>query len=190
MANARGTLLSAVTVAHGDVERSQAEVDAAKIALTRAEQLLADKVGSAKAVDDAQAILNIAVSSLEAAQDRQQQFEALLAELDTGVSQGKASPLVMGSPQSGVIRTLSVSQGQTVATGAALFEVVDTRSMWIRTPVYVDLIPEIDIQSDAIVVALGARAPNPAADRPADDTPFGAPNDRALRRLRLRRRIR
>lgn len=53
MANARGTLLSALTVAKGDVQRSQAEVDLAKVTLARAEKLLDDKVGSARAVDDA-----------------------------------------------------------------------------------------------------------------------------------------
>lgn len=157
MANARATLLTALTIAKGDVQRTQAEVDAAKITLTRAEQLLTDKVGSAKAVDDARAQLNIAVSTLEAAQERQQQLAKLLKELDANGANSKASPLVMGSPQSGVIRTLAVSQGQTVAAGATLFEVLDTSTMWIRVPLYVGVIPVIDSQAEATIVPLGER---------------------------------
>lgn len=169
MANARGTLVSALTIARGDIQRSQAEVEAAKIALKRAEQLLADKVGTARSVDDAQAQLNIATSLFNAAQERAQQLEALLTDLNTNGTDGIAKPLVMGSPQSGVIRSLAVSRGQTVAGGAALFEVVDTSSMWIRVPLYVGVLPEIDIQADATIVAIGQRAASATARLPAVD---------------------
>ncbi len=166
MANAKATMLAALTVAKGDVQRGQAEVDGARIAFARAEQLLADRVGSARAMDDAKALLNIAESTLQAAKDREQQFEKLLVELESFEEGGNASPLSLVSPQTGVIRSLSVSRGQTVAPGAALFEVVDTSTMWIRLPLYVDLIPMIDTQADANLVALGRRAARRAADEP------------------------
>ena len=157
MANARATLLSALTVASGDVQRTEAEVEAAKIALNRAELLLSDKVGSARAVDDARAQLNIAQSTLEASQQREQQLKQLLKELDVTGPQVQAAELAVKSPQSGVLRSLAVSRGQTVSAGATLFEVVDTSSMWIRVPLYVDLVSQVDLQADALLVPLGQR---------------------------------
>ena len=158
MANARATLMSALTVANGDVERSQAEVDAAKIALDRATKLLADKAGSARAVDDAQAQLNVAESLIHAAQQRVQQFEELLADLNVNGSQGVATPLSMTAPQPGVLRNLPVMRGQTVTVGAALFEVLDTNSMWVRVPIYVEMLPEIRTEEQARIVGLDGRA--------------------------------
>ncbi|QDU98697.1 efflux RND transporter periplasmic adaptor subunit [Lignipirellula cremea] len=170
MANARATLLSALTVAKGDVARSQAEVDAAKIALNRAEQLLADQAGTARAVDDARGQWNIVTSSLTAAKEREEQLDALLTELDSPAGEAaKATPLTLHSPQSGVIRNLAVSRGQTVNAGAPLFEVLDTRTIWIRVPLYVDLLTEVDTTAAALVKPLGQRGRRAAFSAATED---------------------
>jgi RND family efflux transporter MFP subunit len=158
MANARATLLSALTLAQGNVDRGQAEVNAAVIALDRAKQLFADKAGSQKAVDDAQALMNVAQSALRAAQQQVQQFEMLLKELEANEAKGNAAELRMSTPQSGVIRSLAVTPGQTVTIGSPLFEVADISSMWVRVPVYVDLLAEIDLQSEVNIGRLNGRA--------------------------------
>ncbi len=62
----------------------------------------------------------------------------------------------MTAPQTGVLRSLAVTPGQAVTPGAALFEVVDTDTMWIRVPVYVEMLSQIDTQKNALIVALGA----------------------------------
>ncbi len=157
IANARATLMSALTVAKGDVQRGQAEVDGARIAFDRAEKLLADRAGSARAVDEARAQLNVAVSTSQAAQDRAEQLGQLLTELDVNGTPGHATPLLMTAPQPGVLRSLSVTRGQTVAAGAALFEVADLQLVWIRVPIYVDLLPEVDTQAEARIVGLDGR---------------------------------
>ncbi len=176
MTNARASLMSALTVAQGDVQRGQAEVDAAVISLDRAEKLLSDKAGSARAADDARALLNVAKSTVQAAQERARQIEKLLADLDANGSNGQATPLLMTSPQSGVMRNLSVTRGQAVTVGATLFEVVDTRNMWIRVPIYVGLLPEIHPQASALIVGLdGREGLEPRQARPITAPPTADP---------------
>jgi RND family efflux transporter MFP subunit len=158
IANAKATLLSALTVAEGDVERTTAEVEAAKIARDRAAKLLEDRVGSARAMDDAQAILNVAEANLVAANERKQQLAQLAITLDSpsGTS-GDATPLAVTAPQAGFVRTLSVTPGQTVTIGAPLFELVSTDTVWIRVPVYVDLLDTIETGEPATIVGLDGR---------------------------------
>ena len=157
MANARAALLAAHMVAKGDVERGRAEVEAAEISLQRADKLLADKAGSAMAADDARGLLNVAQSTLHAAEEREQQLAQLARSLDPAEGDGQATPLVVISPASGLVRHMGVSRGQTVSTGATLFEVVNTDTMWVRVPIYVDLLPEVAADADAQIVGLDGR---------------------------------
>jgi len=171
MANARATLMSALTIAHGDVQRGEAELTAAHITLDRAKRLLEDRAGSARAVDDAQAMRDVAEANLNAASEREKQFTQLLASIDETGANGTAAPLLMTSPQAGVMRNVLVTRGQTVTAGAALFEVVDVTSLWIRVPIYVDLLSQIELEADAIVVGLDGRA----SLTPRRATPVAAP---------------
>jgi len=56
--------------AEGQVEQAKVQLDAAKTALARAEQLLRDKAGTARAVDEAQAQVGLAEAGLRTAQGR------------------------------------------------------------------------------------------------------------------------
>jgi membrane fusion protein, heavy metal efflux system len=171
MANARATLMSALTIANGDVQRSETELAAANITLNRAAKLLEDRAGSAKSVDDARALRDVSETSLKAASERETQFKKLLTDLDKSGASGTAAPLLMTSPQAGVMRNVSVTRGQTVSTGAPLFEVVDVTSLWIRVPIYVGLLTEIELTAEAIVVGLDGRA----SLTPRKATPVAAP---------------
>jgi RND family efflux transporter MFP subunit len=155
MANARATLVAAQTVAQGDVDRSRVEVEAAQIALDRAKKLLADRAGPARAVDEAQAQLSVAESSLRAAEERARQLERLAATLDSGDGQ-QAAPLLISAPQPGVIRNVAASPGQAVTAGATLFDLFDPDVLWVRVPVYVGLLAEIETQAGAHVVDFDA----------------------------------
>jgi RND family efflux transporter MFP subunit len=156
MANARATLVTAQTVAQGDIDRSRVEVEAAKIALERAQKLLADRAGPARDVDQAQAQLSVAESLLRAAEERSRQLERLAATLDSGAGE-QAEPLTLTAPQPGVIRNVAASPGQAVTAGATLFEVIDPDELWVRVPVYVGLLAEIDAEAEAQVVDLDGR---------------------------------
>ena len=87
-----------------------------------------------------------------------------------------ASPLSITSPESGILRNLAVSRGQTVSAGATLFEVVDTSTMWIRAPVYVGMLDEIEEGVSAQIVDLDGRASfAPRAAKPIDAPPTADP---------------
>lgn len=151
---ARANLMAARTVAAGDVQRSQAEVDAAEINLDRAQKLFQDRAGPKRAVDDAEAQLNIAKSNFDAAVQREKQLTDLLKLLDNPEDEGEAADLPMTTPIAGVLNRIDVREGQTIASGALLFEVVNLDSVWIRVPVFVDQLQEIDSEEPVSLVRL------------------------------------
>ncbi len=151
MANAQASLVSLQIVADGDVQRGEAEVEAAQIALNRAEQLLQDQVGSARDVDDARARLEVAQTTLDAARLRKETLDALTLESTTDAV---AQPITIGAPESGIVRAFHVARGQHVIAGAPLFEIVDLAQVWIRVPIYVGQQSEIVADAEAQVVGL------------------------------------
>ena len=150
MADARASLVSAQILAAGDQKSAQAEVDAAKIALRRAQQLLKDKAGSARAVDEVKAALNLAQEKLEAAETRKNVLDSLT--LDT--EKGQLRTIQITAPEHGILRNLSATRGQTVTAGTPLFEVVNLDTVWIRVPVYVGQFSEIDTEAEVFIGAL------------------------------------
>lgn len=140
MANARASLVTAQIQAEGDFKQAKAQVDGAEIALNRAKKLLADRAGSQRAVDDAEAAYNIAVEGLQAAKQRKALLDKLTLEAETGT----AEAVVIDAPNDGILQTLSVNVGQVVSTGAPLLEIVDLSQLWVRVPVYAGQLDEFD----------------------------------------------
>ena len=153
-AEAKNAVATARVDAVGLVKQAEVQVEAAKIALNRAERLLADQAGTVRAVDDAKAQLRLAEKSLEAAQARQKLLEGV--QLDEAA--GQLLPLDIESPHDGIIRSLSVADGEVVAPGAALFEVLDVDPVWVKVPVYVGEVPEIAAERAAQISRLGEPA--------------------------------
>jgi len=158
MTGAKATLVAAQVTALGDVQRSRADIVATKITLDRATKLLADRAGSQRAVDDAQALANVASTVLVAAEDRYAQLTKLLALLEGTASHDLATMLTLRAPVDGVIRSLNISAGQQVVSGAALFEVLDTSTVWVRVPVFVDLLQAIQPGACGRVVSLDGKS--------------------------------
>lgn len=171
MANAQASLVSAQIVAEGDVKQAQAEVDAARITLDRAEQLFRDKVGSARAVDDAKATLEIALKKLEAAETRKSVLNSLTLEADSG----QLRTIQITAPEPGVLTSLSATRGQTVTAGAPMFQVANLDKVWIRVPVYVGQLDEIETNAPASIGDLegsadsSQRSANPIVAPPSAD---------------------
>lgn len=175
MVGAQANLVATQTVAMGDIERSKSEVEAARIILDRSKKLFQDRAGARRAVDDAEAQLNIAESVLAAAQQREKQLAALLDSLQRSPSANladSATALSIQAPIHGMVNRLNVSDGQTVATGTVLFEVVNLDTIWIRVPVFVDLLPTIERQQIAYLVALSGYA---SAAAKTEAHPIAAP---------------
>jgi multidrug efflux pump subunit AcrA (membrane-fusion protein) len=162
----RANLIALKNDAETLAQTTQTQMQAAQIALARAKRVLAGEAGSQRAVDEAQAVYDLAQKSNEMALGRRELLEKIAGEVETG----SAGPIPIESPAGGMLRNLSALPGQNVPAGAALFEVADLSHMWVRVPVYVGDLPEIDVQAVAQVSDLTARASagsQPAAAIPA-----------------------
>jgi len=164
---ARTTLATTLVEAEGQVKNATVQVDAATIALNRARKLLAEEAGSRRAVDEAQAVFDLAQKTLEAAQGRRDLIARALRE---GEADG-LPPLPLVAPDDGLLRNVNASPGQNVPAGAALFELIDLAVMWVRVPVFVGELSEIDPDRDA---AVGELVPRPGSAR-REARPMEAP---------------
>ena len=147
LAEANASLESTRIEAQGQVESAKVKVEAAKVELKRAEQLLRDKVGNARAVDDAKTKLRLAEEELAAAKAR----VSLLARTNLDADAGTLTLDSMESPENGILQNLFVAAGQTVAAGAPLFEILNLETVWIRVPVYAGDIESIDEDAQAFI---------------------------------------
>ncbi|MDP8244381.1 MAG: efflux RND transporter periplasmic adaptor subunit [Candidatus Hinthialibacter antarcticus] len=144
LAEANASLASTRIEAQGQVESAKVKINAAKIELNRTEQLLEDKVGNARAVDDAKAKLRLAEEELSSAQARL----SLLSRTNLDAEAGTLQSNVILSPDDGILQNLFVAVGQSVAAGAPLFEILNNETVWVRVPVYVGDVERI--QSEAM----------------------------------------
>ncbi len=163
----QATLSTARVDAEGAVQNAKATLDATRIALDRANQMLRDGTGSRRLVDEALAPFEVAKKTGEAAVARRDLLARVLGEAGKGTSE----PLPIDSPEAGVVRAVSAMPGQTVPPGAALFEVVDVSRVWVRVPVYVGDRADLDTGAPAAVGDLTARPGGPSREA----TPVPAP---------------
>jgi RND family efflux transporter MFP subunit len=149
----RANLTAAKVEADGQVKSAQTQLDASRIALDRAKRVFQSEAGSQRMVDEAQAQFDLAQKTLDAAAARRDLLDKVVGE----VEKGTASPLAIASPETGLLRSVSALPGQNVPAGAALFEVADLSRVWVRVPVYVGDLPDIDPAAEAQVGDLAAR---------------------------------
>ena len=156
-----------------DIAAAQTRVEAARVRYNRAEQLLRDRAGSEKAVQQAREELDLAENDLKMSRERLERFEKAPVSADVAVT--------IAAPRDGIALKVFANPGQTVAAGAPLFEVVNLASVWIRVPVYVGDLRLIDRRQTARVHALN-EAPGGASRiaRPVNAPPTANPaNDTA-----------
>jgi RND family efflux transporter MFP subunit len=152
-AEARNSVAQSQNDADAQVQQALVQVEAAQIALDRAERLLKDKSGTVRTVDEAKAQLKLAEKALEAAKARKAIVDAIRLDSESGTLQ----PLTITSPLSGLVRAIQVQRGQIVAAGAPLLEVMNDERMWVRVPVYVGDLDEIDTTRNARLTLLDGR---------------------------------
>jgi cobalt-zinc-cadmium efflux system membrane fusion protein len=153
----RASLAQARVDAEGVEQKAKIDVDGAKLALDRAQMLLADKTGSQRMVDEAKVMHDGLLKIHEAAQERVK----LLVKVTGEANSGTTTPIPLTSPSKGFLRNLSVVAGQLVPAGAVLFEVVDTSKVWIRVPVYVGDLPDLDRAKPSQIGNLSKRQKDP-----------------------------
>jgi cobalt-zinc-cadmium efflux system membrane fusion protein len=152
-AEAKNTLAQSRIDADGLMQQASVQVEAAKIALERAERLLKEKAGTVRAVDEANAQLQLAQKSMAAAKARKDQVDSVKLDEEAGTLE----PIAITSPLSGIIRTVQVRPGVIVAAGAPLFEVMDEESLWVKVPVYIGDLEELDLAQSARLTLLDGR---------------------------------
>lgn len=163
----RATLSAALADANGQVNTAKASFDLADIAVKRAERVLKEGAGSQRQVDEARAAFDVAKRTLDAATARR----AILNKVVGDAEGGTAAPIPIDAPQDGVLRVVSALPGQTVPNGAALFEVVDLSTVWVRVPLPVGDLDGIDRTEPARVGRLSA----PPGTRLTTARPVAAP---------------
>lgn len=155
-----------------DISNAQTRVDAARERLNRAEQLLRDRAGSQKVVDQAREEFTLAETDLKAARERLQRYEQKPIAADVTV--------MISAPRDGVVQKVFVNPGQAVAGGTPLFEISNLSAVWVRVPVYVGDLRTLGRQS-ARIHALNETEGGPARmARPVNAPPTANPtNDTA-----------
>jgi len=148
----RATVSAALVDADGQVNTAKAQHNLADIALERAKRVLAEGAGSQRMVDEAKAAFDVATRTLEAAVARR----ATLAKAIGEGEGGSPSPFSIDAPEDGILRVVSALPGQTVPLGAPLFEVVDMTTLWVRVPLPVGDLDDIDRSEPARVGRLSA----------------------------------
>jgi multidrug efflux pump subunit AcrA (membrane-fusion protein) len=150
LAEALVTLDASRVDAESAIEKARVEIEAAKIALARSEQLLLDKAGSTRAVDEAKARLQLAEASRKAAEAR----SAFLRSASLEAEGGNSKPLDIVSPTGGIQMKLHAAPGETVAQGAPLFDVAAVEELWVRVPIHAGDLSRVAREADAEVADL------------------------------------
>jgi RND family efflux transporter MFP subunit len=148
----RAQLSASLADADGQVNTAKATAELTRIALDRAKRVLKEGAGSQRMVDEAQAAFDVAAKALEAATTRR----TILAKVVGDAEAGTASPLSITAPRDGLLRLVSALPGQTVPSGAALFEIVDLSTVWVRVALPVGEVDGINREEPAQVGKLSA----------------------------------
>ena len=133
----------ALTVAEARLRQARAEAD-------RVANLFADRLVAARDHERAQADLSASAAAYEAALAQQNLILKGMPADPRGLA-----PLLISSPGAGVVRSLSVGAGQSVAAGAPLAEIIRLDRLWVRVPLYVSDAHLIARSADANVHAIG-----------------------------------
>ncbi|MBL8801044.1 MAG: hypothetical protein JNN27_03550 [Planctomycetes bacterium] len=149
--------------ARGVLERAQARLAVTKIAVDRAEALLAQDAGSARARDDALGEHQIATTELEAARA----LEAELAKLDFDALDGEGARIPILASAKAQVLDVTVGAGQRVEAGALLLTLARLDSPWLRVPLYVGDLADAALDRD---VTWTTSADSEAAPRRARPT--------------------
>lgn len=139
------------------VTAAEAEELAARQRLQRLEQLLKDGAASVRSVEEAQAQHQVTAAALTAARER-----LAGASKNPVGSQGE---LVVSAPFDGVVQRVSAVPGQTVAASAALLELAQMNTLWVRVAIYAGDVGNIGESPRITVRKLGATAAPLAATR-------------------------
>lgn len=157
------------SIAEKELTDAQTRVDNSRIKLNRADELLREKAGSVKQVEQAREELALAESALKALREK-------LERVIRAPFAGDASVAIV-APEDGMVQKVHVATGQNVAASAPLFEIASLKSIWVRVPVYTGDVSSIERRQPAKVHNLGDSPGSPILSaRPIDAPPTANAN--------------
>ena len=130
-----------------EIETADARITSARQKVERAQQLLADRAGSEKVLQEAEAELKIAEADRRSAAAQLEFLKSNRMENPEGI--------LIRAPINGTVFRQFAGTGQNVAASNPLAEIVKLDPMWIRVPVYAGETDSIDTHSPAEVTGLG-----------------------------------
>lgn len=148
-----------------DLDQAQARFDTADKAAARAQSLLKQGAGDQAGVEVGLQNAAVAKAELRAAVERLRR--ANRDPLGADVS------LPLRAPQDGVISRLIAAEGQSVGQSAPLVEVISASELWVRVPLYVGRISQVDRSAKAGLRPLGTDQPIVSAEL-VDTPPLSA----------------
>lgn len=157
VAQSRADVATAQIEAERQVASAKIAVEAASIAYDRAVELLKNKAGSQRSVDEADATLKLAREAQATAEARYR----FLSGIQLDEQAGELASRSIESPVAGVLQSVEAAAGETVAAGERLFSVVKTDPVWIRVPVYVGHWREVDTAQPASIAEYGQEPHGP-----------------------------
>ena len=143
-----------------DLQVAQARYTNAKARADRAQQLLADSVGTVQAVDDARVELISAEAQLGGARARLALVTGSAVPNDVNLP-----AIIVRAPFAGVIERVGGVIGTAVAAGLEIIEIGALDSLWIKVQLYVGEVSSVARVGTATV--LDPARPNAAAGRTA-----------------------
>ena len=117
--------------ARADLVAAAARRDVAKRAYERATKLLADRVTSERAVEEALGALQVAEADVEASRTRLKAFGAAAGEADD-----EPSSVTLRSPLRGTVVSRVASAGQWIEPSEIVMEIVDLNRLWLLASVH------------------------------------------------------
>lgn len=169
---AKITMAANLANAEGQLKTTGERLKNAEIALSRAKNAFATATGSKAQVETAQGNYDEAHEGYEAAKLNREVLAKVLSDFDKGT----AAPIPLTAPQAGILRVVSARPGQTVPSGAALFEVADLSTVWVRVPLPVGDVDSIDHTAAVQVGRLTAPTPKAlASGKPVAAPPSANP---------------
>jgi len=126
-----------------EVAAAEANLAALEQRVKRNQALVDERAGSVRALEEAVAARDIAKADVETARVRASTLsrDPLLSDVALNVR----------APGDGVVRVLSIAEGQTVASGAPLLEIVGVDALQVRVPVYGGDLGRLDTRAVARV---------------------------------------
>ncbi len=153
LARAMADLEAAQAQAEGEVTAARVQLDSSQVRLERAQRLRKENATSEKLLDEAQADSELSRARLEAAQSRSTAWKRA-AE---GMQADRQIALVLIAPFDGMLESLSAVTGQVVAAGAPVARFIRVDPLWIRVPVYVGAMAELDFEGEVRLGGMDGR---------------------------------